>query len=140
MNIRDIAIALAGVAAIAVAVGCESEGGGSPDTQRPRVEKAAGIAFGPPVNCPQRDEYGTYLCGAVTCSVTLGTTTRDGDTADFYYCVFTQPGCTSVTGGCAFDEKCVVGHDASMGLDVERTLALTASGAQEFSCPYHGEG
>lgn len=141
MKLRDFAVVLAGIAAIAVTVSCQSEGGGSPDTQRPLVEKAAGIAFGPPVHCPERDKYGSYLCGAVTCSVTLGVTTRDGDTADFYDCEFAQPGCTSVTGGCSSDEKCVVGHGKSMAVDYLRTGGLPGNGGGlEFSCPYHDEG
>jgi hypothetical protein len=99
---KRVLIVIAAMICVAITVSCGAAGGGSPDTQRPLVEKAAGIAFGPPVSCPERDKYGSYLCGAITCSVTLGATTRDGDTADFYYCVLGDPGCTSVTGGCSF--------------------------------------
>lgn len=132
---KRVLIVVAAMTCVAFTVSCEAAGGGSsPDRQRPLVEKAAGIAFGRPVSCPDRDKYGGYLCGAITCSVTLGVTTRDGDTADFYYCVLGDPGCTSVNGGCSFDEKCVVGHGKTMAVDGGRV------GGGDFSCPYHDEG
>ena len=138
---KRVLIVVAAMTCVAFTVSCEAAGGGSSqDTEQLLVEKAAGIAFRP-VNCPEREEYGGYLCGAaITCYAHFGVKTRDGDAADFYDCEEEQdPSCTSVTGACSYDEKCVVGHGKSMAVDITQS-ARRERRRLEFSCPYHDEG
>jgi hypothetical protein len=159
MRIRDFAVVLAGIAAVAVPVGCSASPQGQPQGQPDErlVEKAAGLAFGTSATCDGPGEYDYYdcrdnppVCGISTndggtgcwqtkCDVAVGATTRDGDMADFYYCWRYVPTCQSVTGGCPGDEICIVGHGSRLAIDGVRTAALPYNGGNEPSCPYHDE-